>query len=186
MWSPKHHCFLMRGEHIPFTAVEDIYFLTGLPFRGTPLLADPVLPRDTHLRTVAKRYCSGEHYMTGIAVSISGIDALLHRCLAAMIVRVYGSRTIHRISGGELFLMERVVLGHERFTWGLTLHAQMITQLDHCRARGARGVCIWLHSGSLFFGESADAVPEGATRGTKGTRAALEAVVSDFGSPQWW
>jgi hypothetical protein len=138
MWSPEQHCFLVRGEQIPFTAVEDIYFLTGLPFRGTPLLVVPVLSRDTLLRTVDERYCSGEHYMTGIAVSISGIHALLHRCIAAMIVRVYGSRASHRISGGELILMERVVVGRERFAWGLTLHAQMIVQLDHFRSRGAR------------------------------------------------
>jgi hypothetical protein len=37
MWSPEQHCFLVRGEKITFTAVEDIYFLTGLPFRGTAL-----------------------------------------------------------------------------------------------------------------------------------------------------
>jgi hypothetical protein len=91
MWSPDRHCFLVRGEEIAFTAVEDIYFLTGLPFRGTPLPADPVLLRDTHLETVAGRYCSGEHYMTGSAVSISGIDVLLHRFITAMIVWVYGS-----------------------------------------------------------------------------------------------
>jgi hypothetical protein len=137
MWSPDRHCFLVRGEQIAFTAVEDIYFLTGLPFRGTSLPADPVLPRDTQLRTVVERYCLGEHYMTGTAVNISGIDALLHRCVAAMIVRVYGSRAPHRISGGELILMERVVVVRERFAWGLTLHVQMIAQRDHCRSRGA-------------------------------------------------
>jgi hypothetical protein len=136
MWSPDRHCFLVRGEQIAFTAVEDVYFLTGLPFRGTPLPAVPVLPRDTQLRTVAEQYCSGEDYMTGTSVRISGIDALLHRCIAAMIVQVYGSRAPHRISGGELSLMERVVVGHEWFTWGLTLHAHMIAQLDHCRSIG--------------------------------------------------
>jgi hypothetical protein len=136
MWSPDQHCFLVRGEQIPFTMVEDVYFLTGLPFRGTPLPADPVLSRDTHMQTVTERYCSGEHYMTGMSVSISGIDALLHRCIAAMIVRVYGSRATHRISGGEFFLMERVVAVRERFSWGLTLHAQMIAQLDRCRSTG--------------------------------------------------
>jgi hypothetical protein len=122
MWSPDRHCFLMRGEQITFTAVEDIYFLMGLPFRGTPLPADPVLPRDTHLQTVAERYCSGKHYMTGTAVCISGIDALLHHYIAAMIVQVYGSRAPHRISGGEMILTERVVVSRERFAWGLTLH----------------------------------------------------------------
>ena len=64
--------------------------------------------------------------MSGTVVSISGIDALLHRCIAVMIVRVYGSQATHWISGGELMLMERVVVGRERFAWGLTLHAQMI------------------------------------------------------------
>jgi hypothetical protein len=136
MWSPEQHCFLVRGEQITFTAVEDIYFLTGLPFRGTPLPADPVLSRDTPLQEVAERYCSGKHYMTGSSVRISGIDAMLHRCVAAMIVRVYGSRATHRISGGELMLMERVVVGREWFAWGVTLHAQMIAQLDHCRSTG--------------------------------------------------
>ena len=47
-----------------------------------------------------------------------------------MIVQVYGSRAPHQISGGELSLVERVVVGHEWFTWGLTLHAHMIEQLD--------------------------------------------------------
>ena len=126
MCSPEKHCFLVRGEQVAFTAVEDIYFLTGLPFRGTPLPAVPALLRDTDLAEVAERYCSGEHYMIGSAVSISGIDVLLHRCIAAMIVRVYGSREPHWISGGELIVMERVVVGRERFVWGLTLHARMI------------------------------------------------------------
>jgi hypothetical protein len=49
MWSPEQHCFLMQGEQITFTVVEDVYFLTGLPFWGTPLPVDPVLPRDTPL-----------------------------------------------------------------------------------------------------------------------------------------
>jgi hypothetical protein len=136
MWSPDQHCFLVRGEQIPFTAVEDIYFLTGLPFRGTPLLEEPVLPRDTHLADVAQRYCLGENYMFGSVVSISGIHALLHRCVVAMIVRVYGSRATHQISGGELLVMERVVVGRERFAWGLNLHARMIAQLDRCQSTG--------------------------------------------------
>jgi hypothetical protein len=115
MWSPEQHCFLVRGEQVAFTAVEDIYFLTGLPFQGIPLPTVPALSRDTDLAEVAERYCSGGHYMTGSSVRISAIDVLLHRCVAAMIVRVYGTRAPHRISGSELLLMERVVVGHERF-----------------------------------------------------------------------
>jgi hypothetical protein len=54
--------------------------------------------------------------MTGSAVSINALDVLLHRCIAVMIVRIYGSTAPHQISGGELMLMERVVVGRERFS----------------------------------------------------------------------
>ena len=136
MWSLDLHCFIVWGENIPFTAVEDVYFLTGLPFRGMPLSAEPVLPREMTLVTIGQCYCSGENFMSGIVVSVSTIDSLAHHCIAAMIVRVYGSLATQRISGGQLLVLERVVVGREWFTWGLTLHARMITQLDRCRSTG--------------------------------------------------
>jgi hypothetical protein len=136
MWSPELHCFLVRGEKIPFTAVEDVYFLTGLPFQGTPLPAEPMLLRETALVMIVERYCSGENFMSGTVVSVSAIDALAHHCIAAMIVHVYGSLATQRISGGQLLVLERVVVGSEWFAWGLTLHARMIAQLDRCRSTG--------------------------------------------------
>jgi hypothetical protein len=136
MWSPRQHCFFVRGERVELTAEEDIYFLTGLPFRGMPMLVALVMPRETDLAGFARRFCSGAHFMTGLAVRINALDVLLHRCIASMIVRIYGSTTPHRISGGELSLMERVVVGREQFAWGLALHSQMITQLDRCRSAG--------------------------------------------------
>jgi hypothetical protein len=33
-------------------------------------------------------------------------------------------------------VLERVVVGRERFAWGLTLHVRMIAQLDRCRSTG--------------------------------------------------
>jgi hypothetical protein len=57
MWSLDLHCFIVWGEQIPFAAVEDLYFLTGLPFQGMPLPAELVLPRDMLLATVGWRYC---------------------------------------------------------------------------------------------------------------------------------
>jgi hypothetical protein len=44
MWDPDRHCFIVWGEELAFTAVEDIYFLTGLPFQGTPLPRIPCYP----------------------------------------------------------------------------------------------------------------------------------------------
>jgi hypothetical protein len=132
VWSPELHCFLVRGEQIPFTVVEDVYFLTGLPFQGTPLPAESVLPRGTFLKTIGRRYCSGQNFMSGTVVSIVAIYSLVHRCISAMIVRIYGSLATQWISGGQLLVLERVLAG-ERFTSGLTLHARMVAQLDHCR-----------------------------------------------------
>jgi hypothetical protein len=74
--------------------------------------------------------------MSGMVVSILTIDSLAHRCIAAMIVRVYGSLATQRISGGQLLVLERVLAG-ERFAWGLTLHARMVAQLDHFRSTDA-------------------------------------------------
>jgi hypothetical protein len=125
MWSPDLHCFIMRGEKIAFTVVEDIYFLTGLSFQGTPLPADPVLPRDVVLVTIGQRYSSGENFMFGTVVSIGVMDSLAHHCIAMMIVRVYGSLATQWISGGHLCVMEKV-LSSEHFSWGLTLHARMV------------------------------------------------------------
>jgi hypothetical protein len=136
MWSPRQHCFFVRGERVEFTAEEDVYFLTGIPFRGTPMLTAPVMPRETDLAGFARRFCSGGHFMTGSAVRINALDVLLHRCVASMIVRIYGSTAPHRMSGGELSLMERVVVGRERFAWGMALHSHMVAQLDRCRSTG--------------------------------------------------
>jgi hypothetical protein len=125
MWSPDLHCLVVRGEQIPFTMVEDVYFLTGLPFRGTPLPVESVLPRDTLITMVGRRYCSGPNYMSDTVVSIGAMDALEHRCIAVMIVRVYGSLVTQWISGGQLMVMERVLAG-EHFSWGLMLHSRMV------------------------------------------------------------
>jgi hypothetical protein len=135
MWSPELHYFLVRGEKIPFTAVEDIYFLTGLPFQGTPLPTEPVMPRTTLLSDIGQRYCLGRDFMSGTVVSISAIDSLAHHCIAAMIVQVYGSLATQWISGVQLLVLERV-LASERFAWGMTLHTRMVAQLDHCRSTG--------------------------------------------------
>jgi hypothetical protein len=32
MWNLKLQCFIVHGDHLLFSAKEDVYFLTGLPF----------------------------------------------------------------------------------------------------------------------------------------------------------
>jgi hypothetical protein len=102
---------MVRGEKLAFTGVEDVYFLTGLPFRESPLPAELVLLRDGKLTTLGQRYYSRENFMSGSVVSIGAMDALVHPYVAAMIVRVYGSLMTQWISGGQLRIMGRELAG---------------------------------------------------------------------------
>jgi hypothetical protein len=119
-----------------------VYFLTGVPFQGSTLPAEPVLLRDGQLADMARTYCTGEDFMYGSVVRIGAMDALVHRCITMMIVRVYGSLATQRISGGELKIIQRGLCG-EHFSWGLMLHTKMIGQLNRCRA---------INSGDFSFG----------------------------------
>jgi hypothetical protein len=131
MWSLDQQCFIVRGEQLVVTTMEDVYFLTGLPFQETLLPMELVLPRDGQLVVLALRYCTGENYISGSMVSIGVMDTLVHRCVEMMVVRVYGSLATQRISGGHLRIMERA-LGGEHFAWGLMLHAKMVGQINRC------------------------------------------------------
>jgi hypothetical protein len=71
--------------------MEDVYFLTRLPFWGRDLPADPQFLGDVHLEDLAWTYYSGEDLMSGSVMQIGAIDTLVHRCITMMIVRIYGS-----------------------------------------------------------------------------------------------
>jgi hypothetical protein len=106
MWNPELHCFIVCGENLAFSTEEDVYFLTGLPCQGTLLQAEPVIVGEGQLATLSWEYCLGEDFMPGSMVRIGVMDALVHLYMVAMIVRVYGSLTTQRISGGQLRIMQ--------------------------------------------------------------------------------
>jgi hypothetical protein len=66
-----------------------------------------------------------EDFMSGSMVSIGAMDALVHHCVAAMLVRVYGSLVTQRINGGQMRIMGRA-LARENFSWGVMMHAKMV------------------------------------------------------------
>jgi hypothetical protein len=109
MWSLDLYFFMVRGEHLAFTTVEDVYFLTRLPFQGTPLLVEPVLRGDGQLATLGQIYYTRDDFMSGYMVSVGAMDVLVHHYVAAMVVRVYGSLVTQWISGGQLRIMGRVI-----------------------------------------------------------------------------
>jgi hypothetical protein len=71
--------------------------------------------------------------MSGSVVRIGVMDALVHHCVATMIVRFYGFLMTQHISGVQLRIMQWA-LGGEHFAWALMMHAKMVGQLTKCRA----------------------------------------------------
>jgi hypothetical protein len=107
------------------SVVEDVYFLTRLPFQGMALPTDTQLSGDVRLIDVARGYCMRSNLIPGSIIHIEVMDALFHQCIEAMVVRVYGYLATQRITNGQLRIMERVLDG-EFFSWGLMLHAKMM------------------------------------------------------------
>jgi hypothetical protein len=85
---------------------------------------------------------------------------------------------------GQLLVLERVVAG-KQFAWGLTLHARMVAQLDHCRSTDRRRVRFWVHPSGLVFGKGVNVASEGSIGDVGGTRVAIEAMFDSFAS-SWW
>jgi hypothetical protein len=100
MWSTDLQCFIVRGEKLTFSATEDVYFLTGLPFRGMALVVDPHLLGEDQVETMVARHCTGPNPMSGLVICIEAIDDLLTECIATMVVRIYRSLGTQRITGG--------------------------------------------------------------------------------------
>jgi hypothetical protein len=133
MWSTDLQCFMVRGEQLTFSATEDVYFLTGLPFHGRALVIDPHLPGEDRVETMVARHCSGLNPMSGsVIVQIEAIDDLLTECIATMVVRIYGSLGTQWITGGQLRVVEEVLDG-DLFAWGVLMHTRMMSQLNRCR-----------------------------------------------------
>jgi hypothetical protein len=105
MWSMDLQCLIVEGKQLTFSDMEDVYFLIGLPFQGMALPADSQLQGDVRLIVMAWDYCLGMNPMSGLVVWIEATNALLHQCITAMIVRIYGSLVTHRINGGQLRIM---------------------------------------------------------------------------------
>jgi len=103
----------------------------GIPFQGMALPSNPKFPLGVHLADVARRYCLGLKIISFLVFRIETMDDLLHQCITAMIMRIYGSLVMQQINGGHLVIMQRVLDG-DFFAWGLMLHAKMMGQINRC------------------------------------------------------
>jgi hypothetical protein len=122
----------VHGEQLTFSNREDFYFLMGLPFWGMSLPVDPKFPRNVHLKDLAHDYYLGPNIMLVSVLCIEAMDSLMHHCIVAIIVRIYGSLATQWISGGQLRIMQRILDG-DIFTWGLMLHVKMMGKINWCQ-----------------------------------------------------
>jgi hypothetical protein len=158
MWSPDLHCFMVRGEQIAFTAVEDIYFLTGLPFRGTPLPAEPVLPAD-----VSVSYLGPEVLFEG------ELHVRLHSeyrgdgCFSSSLCSSDDCEGIWvpRDSADQWWSAEGYGegTGQRAFFLGFDAACQDGRAAGQMSDYRLRGLCLWVHRGGLVFGEGVDVAP---------------------------
>jgi hypothetical protein len=75
------------------------------------------------------RHCIGSNPMSGSVIQIEAIDNLMMECIAAMVVRIYGSLGTQQISGVQLRVVEWVLDG-DLFAWGVLLHTKMMGQAN--------------------------------------------------------
>jgi hypothetical protein len=109
-----------------FSTTEDMYFLTGLPFRGREVVMDPHIPGEDRVETMAAQNFLGPNPMSGSIVWIEAIDELLIECIATMVVRIYGSLGTQPITCGQLRVVEEVLDG-DLFAWGVLMHTRMMS-----------------------------------------------------------
>lgn len=94
-WDPVTQVFQIRGKNIPFT-VEDIYFLTGLLRRGSPVsLSGPSLGGES-VRDYVRRYCKeGSKPGKDGKILIRDVTSRSLRTILFTIGRMVGSMSVH-------------------------------------------------------------------------------------------
>jgi hypothetical protein len=90
---------------------------------------DPHLLGEDRVGDLVARHCTGSNLMPVSVIRIESIDDLLTECIAAMVVRIYGSLGTQRITSGQLRVVEQVLDG-DLFVWGVLMHTNMMGHLN--------------------------------------------------------
>ena len=115
-WDIREEVVLFQGQHIEITLV-DVYFLTGLPMLGVVGDLAMVLSRGETLEELCDRHCYATMYVRGSYIMMCDIEDLSTRVVATLLLCILGSTGSHKISGGQLQLVERAIEG-TYYEWG--------------------------------------------------------------------
>ena len=97
----------------------------------------PVLSRGETLEDLCERYCYATMYVHGSYILMCDIEELSTRVVGTLLQRILGSRGSHKISGGQLQLVEHAI-GGTYYAWGQMYLQVVRCQLNKSKTSGAR------------------------------------------------
>ena len=97
--------------------LEDVYFITGLPLLGVLGDLAPILYQGETLEDLCDRHCYTTTYVRGSYILMCDIEELSTRAVGNLLQCILGSMGSHKLSGGQLQLVERAI-GGTYYAWG--------------------------------------------------------------------
>ena len=114
-WDVAEEVFLFQGQHIDIM-LEDAYFITRLPILGVVGDLVPVLSQGETLEDLCDRNYYATTYVHDSYILMCDIKELSTRAVGTLVQHILGSTGSHKISGGQLQLVEHVI-GGTYYAW---------------------------------------------------------------------
>ena len=115
-WDPDELAFRVQGERVDLT-LTDIYLLTGLPCLGRVSDTQPRVSADLDMEDMVERFCRPDARVHRNALLVRDLQEPAVQAMAACVVRILGSQSPEKVSGGQMQLVELVLAG-TYFSWG--------------------------------------------------------------------
>ena len=115
-WEPDALAFCVQGERVDLT-LTDVYFLTGLPCLGRVADTQPRVSADLDMEDMVERFCRPDARVHRNALLVRDLRERAVQAMATCVVRILGSQSPEKVSGGQMQIVERV-LGGTYFAWG--------------------------------------------------------------------
>ena len=148
LWDVAEEVFLFQGQRIEIT-LEDVYFITGLPILGVVGDLEPVLSLGETLEDLCDQHCYATTYVRGSYILMCDIEELSTREVGTLLQCILGSIGSHKISGGQLQLVEHVI-GGTYYAWDHMYLQAVRYQLNKSKTTGA-GFCFGSFLCAFFF-----------------------------------
>ena len=137
-WEPNILAFRVQGERVDLT-LTDVYFLTGLPCLGRVADTQPRVSANLDMDDMLEQFCGPEARVHRNALLVRDLREPEVQSMAACVVRVLGSQSPERVSGGQMQLVE-CVLGGVYYAWGQMFLTCVQWQLTTVKESG-KGFC---------------------------------------------